>query len=110
MKIEEKKKKNKHCSSITYTTGDPAFNIKMFNKHFGTDRGYFSGTIKPEAATQADTFLAASPDGANSVSLGGGESSGAGDAGAADGAAHAAVYRPGQGRAGGDPAQAAPGE
>lgn len=38
MKIEEKKKKNKHCSSITYTTGDPAFNIKMFNKHFGTDR------------------------------------------------------------------------
>ena len=85
MKIEEKKKKNKHCSSITYTTGDPAFNIKMFNKHFGTDRGYFSGTIKPEAATQADTFLAASPDGANSVSLGGGESSGAGDAGAASG-------------------------
>ena len=85
MKIEEKKKKNKHCSSITYTTGDPAFNIKMFNKHFGTDRGYFSGTIKPEAATQADTFLAASPDGANSVSLGSGESSGAGDAGASSG-------------------------
>lgn len=57
----------------------------MFNKHFGTDRGYFSGTISPEAATQADTFLAASPDGGNSVSLSGGESSGAGDAGASSG-------------------------
>lgn len=37
--LNEKKKKQKKavCNGITYTTGDPALNIKHFNKRMGTD-------------------------------------------------------------------------
>lgn len=76
-KIIETKKK-KPYSSITYTTGDPALNIKHFNKLMGTD---FNNPSTEEAKAQkaaekaavdVGTIAAASPDGGNSVSLGGG--------------------------------------
>lgn len=35
--LNEGKKKKKACSSVTITTGDPALNIKHFNKCMGTD-------------------------------------------------------------------------
>lgn len=55
-KLEEAKKRKKKVkgslpfSSITYTTGDPAYNIKMFNKLNGTD---FEDQIK-DATKEAE--------------------------------------------------------
>jgi len=43
--VEKKKSKKKAMDSITYTTGDPALNIKFFNKSMGTD---FSKDVSSE--------------------------------------------------------------
>lgn len=43
--VEKKKSKKKAMDSITYTTGDPALNIKFFNRSMGTD---FSKDISSE--------------------------------------------------------------
>lgn len=61
--LDEKKKnkKKKPYSSISITSGDPKYNIDMFNKIMGSD---------VQAATDAvGTIAAASPDGSNSVSV-----------------------------------------
>lgn len=87
MIIEGKKKKKKPFDSITYTTGNPQYNMDMFNKHHGT--GVLPGTVKASSEMQVDTLANfPSPDGASSVSCdaagmgaGGGEAAG-GDGGA----------------------------
>ena len=69
-----KRRKKKDCSSITYTTGNPYYNMKMFNKHMGTDFNNPSTAEAQKAAKEAadnvGTVAAASPDGANAVSTG----------------------------------------
>lgn len=58
---KKKKKKKKPYSSISITSGDPKYNIDMFNKIMGSD---------VQAATAAvGTIAAASPDGSNSASV-----------------------------------------
>lgn len=85
-KLEEEydlvEKKKKPYSSMTITAGDPAYNIKVFNKHFGTD-GLPNGGVSGKTVMQGDTFLAKSPDGSNSVECSNGDSAAGGEAGAA---------------------------
>lgn len=71
--ILDEKKKKKDCSSITYTTGDIAANIKHFNKCMGTDFNNPSteeakaNAAAKKAADNIGTISAASPDGGNSI-------------------------------------------
>lgn len=75
----KKKKSKKPYSSKTITTGDPAYNIKMFNKHFGTD-GLPNGGIAAQTVTQADTLGGVSGADASSAGSDAGASAG-GEAG-----------------------------
>ena len=76
---EDKKKKKKYpFSSMTITTGDPAHNIKMFNKRNGTDgmpncdwKVDKAQKAAEEAASKIGTIAAQSPDGGNSANFSG---------------------------------------
>ena len=95
MVLDEKKKK-KPYDSMTITTGNPQYNIDMFNKMLTGKaenthtKGILNGTFKnseAEAAAKAvGTIAAPSPDGGNSVDFGGTDTAG-GSESAADGAA-----------------------
>lgn len=89
--LDEKKTKKKN-SFVTYTTGNPAYADKKFNKYIGNDNNNPSTEEAQKAAEKAcsevGTFLASSADGGNCIATGGevsGEASSAastaGDAG-----------------------------
>lgn len=80
--ILDEKKKNKRkkpYDSMYIGNGNPAADVAFFNR---TANSYLNGTIKAQSASTADTLagisnIGVSPDGGNSVSLGGGDSAGA---------------------------------
>lgn len=71
---EARNNRKKRKVKTTYTTGNPYYNIKMFNKRMGTDFNNPSTAEAQKAAIEAaedvGTIAAASPDGASSVSTG----------------------------------------
>ena len=79
---EKRKRRKKPYNSITYTTGDPAYNIAQFNKRMGTGDGTLprSGLhgedelnkAAEKAAKEAGTICAQSPDGGNTTDIYGG--------------------------------------
>lgn len=84
--LDEKKKnkKKKPYDSMYIGNGNPAADVAFFNR---TANSYLNGTIKAQSASTADTLagisnIGVSPDGGNSVSLGGGDSAGASTGGA----------------------------
>ena len=79
---EARNNRKKRKIKTTYTTGNPYYNIKMFNKRMGTDFNNPSTAEAQkaaiEAAEDAGTIAAPSPDGASSIGTGG-ESGGLGE-------------------------------
>ena len=69
---EARNNRKKRKVKITYTTGNPYYNIKMFNKRMGTDFNNPSTAEAQKAAIDAaedvGTIAAPSPDGASSIS------------------------------------------
>lgn len=68
---EARNNRKKRKVKTTYTTGNPYYNIKMFNKRMGTDFNNPSTAEAQKAAIEAaedvGTIAAVSPDGASSV-------------------------------------------
>ena len=79
---EARNNRKKRKIKTTYTTGNPYYNIKMFNKRMGTDFSNPSTAEAQKAAIEAaedvGTIAAPSPDGASSLGTGG-ESGGLGE-------------------------------
>ena len=79
---EARNNRKKRKIKTTYTTGNPYYNIKMFNKRMGTDFSNPSTAEAQKAAIEAadevGTIAAPSPDGASSIGTGG-EGSGLGE-------------------------------
>lgn len=72
---EARNNRKKRKIKTTYTTGNPYYNIKMFNKRMGTDFNNPSTAEAQKAAIEAaedvGTIAAPSPDGASFVSTSG---------------------------------------
>ena len=72
---EARNNRKKRKVKTTYTTGNPYYNIKMFNKRMGTDFNNPSTAEAQKAAIEAaedtGTIAAPSPDGASSLGTGG---------------------------------------
>ena len=72
---EARNNRKKRKIKTTYTTGNPYYNIKMFNKRMGTDFNNPSTAEAQKAAIEAaedvGTIAAPSPDGASSLGTGG---------------------------------------
>lgn len=72
---EARNNRKKRKIKTTYTTGNPYYNIKMFNKRMGTDFNNPSTAEAQKAAIEAaediGTIAAPSPDGASSIATGG---------------------------------------
>lgn len=72
---EARNNRKKRKIKTTYTTGNPYYNIKMFNKRMGTDFSNPSTAEAQKAAIEAaedvGTIAAPSPDGASSIGTSG---------------------------------------
>ena len=72
---EARNNRKKRKIKTTYTTGNPYYNIKMFNKRMGTDFNNPSTAEAQKAAIEAaedvGTIAAPSPDGASSIGTSG---------------------------------------
>ena len=57
LEARKRRKKNKCCDSITYTTGDISLNIGRFNKAMGTDFVTSEGACEGGALTEAKRYV-----------------------------------------------------